>query len=1245
MRQESVKNPIVKEESRFNLAFIVLAFALLASLAFFATGNLVANADGAKLQHGEADSEVSASTTLREEMYRIYNPWTGEHLYTSDVEERDSNVKLGWKDEGIEWIAPKQTKTTNYKPVYRLYNPYVDGGDHHYTTNEEEYNSLPAAGWKQEGVAWYSAEEKESGAVKLLRQYNPFAETGTHNYTKDQKEQDSLVSLGWKAEGVGWYGYDSLYVSIENMTATVSTVGTTYTGKQLTPAVTIKGLTAGTDYTVTYGTNINAGKNAGTATIKGKGAYTGTLTVKFDIQKANPTVTVPDGLIGVQHKALNTVTIPAAKNGTFAWKNPAISMEEQGKQTFDATFTPKDANNYNPASAKISVYVKGFFTVSFDVRGGSEIEDQLIFEGEVATRPETDPTRENWKFAGWYAGTECSEGSEFDFTKTTISEDTTVYAKWLPIVRFDVQGRGNEVADCVADGKGKIADPTAQAGSSKGLYIEGWYKDAKCSADKKWDFKDGLLTEPTTLYANWEASADEEGDLNAYWIAPASKMTTGNTKVWTSADPEGADVNVPNENYVKETANVKKSADEIENDVAILLAGESESNPRYKEVYAEYESFMRNDDYHLYTVWNGDKSDSSTEEENAENGFVEFRIIEVGMHEAETEGANALTFQATHLLPQAAKMNSTNSNTDGWKNSALQTSLNTYEKGNIFYSFNVGFIGKIAQLKKKSTDGATKTSVTSEPLNDRLWLPSRTEISGLKGATTDTTGYSLEGSQYAYYKQIGITEAAGAANPALQMTTRAGNKAKTGAVTSTTKWWQRSPLTTSNSDFLAVSDKGLVTGTSSSAEKTCAVVPAFSFGGRLVKFDNQGHGNAIDSQFLSYGETTAKEPTQEQRGTVDGLTFDGWYTDAKCSTGKKFDFSTEVTEPLTLYANWTAAEDESYWLAPAYKMTTANEASKVNVVNTNYVSERCNVKKTSEEIQKDVTKIKEGDAATIAEYTSYMKNDNYHLFTKWNGSTKDGVTDDSLNGYVEFRIIQVGPMKRGTTYPNNEALTFQATHTLPQAQQFANSTSNKAGTQWTSTLLYQALNNNSGDVLKNFNDGFRTDLLTVKKISNLGIESERSYNQQMNMWILSTHEMTGNDEDEEWWEDYGDGYYEWKSWDDGDDQYAYFAGLGTINDVALCNVYTDQAVSNPALQRTTRAGHYPANVSSGGNYPDSYKWWERSSYCYQLTVAPSSMSGLNKDNINAVASSGQPRRFNDLNTPTFKLGVVPAFCF
>ncbi len=315
--------------SRFKIAFIALTIALLASLTVFAT-NAVANADDEKAQEAAQDAQVSDSTTLREEMYRIYNPWTGEHLYTSDADEKDSNVKLGWRYEGIEWIAPKQTKSTSYKPVYRLYNPYVSGGDHHYTTNESEYKSLPADGWKQEGVAWYSADENEAGAIPLYRQYNPYGETGTHNYTKSTDEQNNLIKAGWRAEGIGWYGYDSLYVSIAKMTAKVSTVGTTYTGKQLTPTVTISGLTAGTDFTVSYGTNINAGKNAGTVTLKGKGAYTGTLTVKFDIQKANPTVTLPKNLTGVQSDTLNTVKLPAATNGTFSWKSPATVMAKQG---------------------------------------------------------------------------------------------------------------------------------------------------------------------------------------------------------------------------------------------------------------------------------------------------------------------------------------------------------------------------------------------------------------------------------------------------------------------------------------------------------------------------------------------------------------------------------------------------------------------------------------------------------------------------------------------------------------------------------------------------------------------------------------------------------------------------------------------------------------------------------------------------------------------------------------------------
>lgn len=132
------------------------------------------------------------------EMFRLYNPYTGEHFYTASAEERDVNVGLGWNDEGLGWIAPDKGA-----PVFRLYNPYAPGGDHHYTMSEVERDNLVSLGWSDEGVGWYSADED---GVPLYRQYNPNAEVGTHNYTMSEFENDDLVSRGWKAEGIGWYG-------------------------------------------------------------------------------------------------------------------------------------------------------------------------------------------------------------------------------------------------------------------------------------------------------------------------------------------------------------------------------------------------------------------------------------------------------------------------------------------------------------------------------------------------------------------------------------------------------------------------------------------------------------------------------------------------------------------------------------------------------------------------------------------------------------------------------------------------------------------------------------------------------------------------------------------------------------------------------------------------------------------------------------------------------------------------------
>ena len=146
----------------------------------------------------EDDSKTPATPTVKYlSMYRLYNPNSGEHFYTSNETEKNNLVKLGWKYEGVAWSAPE----TSDIPVYRLYNP--NAGDHHYTVSATERDFLVKVGWKYEGIGWYS-ESKDGNTIYRL--YNPNAKTGTHHYTVNKEEKDFLVKLGWRDEGIGWYG-------------------------------------------------------------------------------------------------------------------------------------------------------------------------------------------------------------------------------------------------------------------------------------------------------------------------------------------------------------------------------------------------------------------------------------------------------------------------------------------------------------------------------------------------------------------------------------------------------------------------------------------------------------------------------------------------------------------------------------------------------------------------------------------------------------------------------------------------------------------------------------------------------------------------------------------------------------------------------------------------------------------------------------------------------------------------------
>ena len=86
-------------------------------------------------------------------VYRLYNPNSGEHLFTASASEKGFLTGHGWIDEGICWYGVGTKKTSDNTPVFRYYNP--NSADHHFTTSQDEASILVVAGWKNEGITFY----------------------------------------------------------------------------------------------------------------------------------------------------------------------------------------------------------------------------------------------------------------------------------------------------------------------------------------------------------------------------------------------------------------------------------------------------------------------------------------------------------------------------------------------------------------------------------------------------------------------------------------------------------------------------------------------------------------------------------------------------------------------------------------------------------------------------------------------------------------------------------------------------------------------------------------------------------------------------------------------------------------------------------------------------------------------------------------------------------------------------------
>ena len=135
---------------------------------------------------------ATAHAESAKELYCLFNPVSGEYLYTVDENEKAS-LESAWYLEGVVGKLPSESSM----PIYRLYNPV--SGLHLYTADPAEISKLTGEGWTNENVAFYVAEEN---AAPIYRLFDP--KTGEHAFGSDATAA-KMEQNGWTREGVAFY--------------------------------------------------------------------------------------------------------------------------------------------------------------------------------------------------------------------------------------------------------------------------------------------------------------------------------------------------------------------------------------------------------------------------------------------------------------------------------------------------------------------------------------------------------------------------------------------------------------------------------------------------------------------------------------------------------------------------------------------------------------------------------------------------------------------------------------------------------------------------------------------------------------------------------------------------------------------------------------------------------------------------------------------------------------------------------
>lgn len=190
------------------------------------------------------------------------------------------------------------------------------------------------------------------------------------NLPADLPAGDYAIWFGCMPENEIYRIYGSNFFTVdpapltEGMVA-LSPASAVYNGAAQKPAVSIAGLTEGTDYDAAYSSEDFTNAGTITVTVTGKGNYSGTIEKEFTIGKATLTAdgtgiasgTYGDTLAGLTVGGLTAMWDGTPVAGSWALAGETIpDVDDSGRYT--AVFTPdSDARNYEALTAQVTLSI------------------------------------------------------------------------------------------------------------------------------------------------------------------------------------------------------------------------------------------------------------------------------------------------------------------------------------------------------------------------------------------------------------------------------------------------------------------------------------------------------------------------------------------------------------------------------------------------------------------------------------------------------------------------------------------------------------------------------------------------------------------------------------------------------------------------------------------------------------------------------------------------------------------------